>query len=133
MADDDKKSIWAALPGILTGLAAVLTAVGALIDHSQSKPKPEPIRQESTAQGAGSKPSPEELAPPEGFQEQASCYGDCASPPGALVFDFATATGGWCRMRSRSGAKRSVPTENMEWSKPLASVAVTTIFWVLSM
>jgi len=95
MAEDDKKSFWASLPGVLTGLAAVLTAAGALIYHNQTKgkprPKPEPIQQEATTQGegskpsttegAGSKPSPEELAPPTGFQEQAPYGGDCANPP----------------------------------------------------
>ncbi len=87
MADDDKdkKSFWSSLPGILTGVAAVLTAAGALIYHNQhrAKPKPEPvpIQQESTSQGAASKPSSNELAPPEGFQEQPSYSGDCASPP----------------------------------------------------
>jgi len=89
MAEDDKKSFWSSLPGILTGLAALLAAAGGLIYHSQSKPKskpkrePEVIQQESTTQGASSKPSPQEkeLAPPEGFQEQPSYNGDCASPP----------------------------------------------------
>jgi len=85
MADDDKKSFWSSLPGILTGLAAVLAAAGALIYHNQHKPKPKPepapFQQESPSQGASSKPSPNELAPPEGFQEKPSYSGDCANPP----------------------------------------------------
>lgn len=39
MAEDDKKSLLTSLPGILTGLAAVLAAAGALIYHNQTKPK----------------------------------------------------------------------------------------------
>jgi hypothetical protein len=100
MADDDKKSFWGSLPGMLTGLAAVLTAAGALIYHNhgkaKAKPKPEPaaIQQESTTQAGaaqpstqatGSQPSPNPAAPPEGFQEQASYNGDCASPPAGSV------------------------------------------------
>lgn len=76
MAEDKKKSFWSSLPGILTGLAAVLTAAGALIYHHQVKPKPKPdtVRQESSIEETRS-------APPEGFQEQASYDGDCANPP----------------------------------------------------
>ncbi|MGO8735195.1 MAG: hypothetical protein ACLQVM_20650 [Terriglobia bacterium] len=87
MADDDKKSFVSSLPGILTGLAAVLAAVGGLIYHNQhkAKPKPEPaaVQQEATAQPAPLKPSPSsnDLAPPEGFQQEPSYSGDCASPP----------------------------------------------------
>jgi hypothetical protein len=97
MADDDKKSFWSSLPGILSGLAAVLAAAGALIYHNHpKKPKPEPaaIEQQSTtqagtaqpaAQAASSQPSPAPAAAPEGFQEQASYSGDCASPPAGSV------------------------------------------------
>ncbi len=96
MADDDKKSFVSSLPGILTGVAAVLAAVGGLIYHNQhkAKPKPEPVavQQEATAQAApsqpsqtdvapSSKPSAGDLAPPEGFQQEPSYSGDCASPP----------------------------------------------------
>ena len=85
MADDDKKSFWSSLPGILTGLAAVLTAVGGLIYHNQhkAKPKPEPvaIRHEATSRAASSKPAPNDLAPPEGFRQEPSYRGDCARPP----------------------------------------------------
>lgn len=39
MAEDDKKSFWSSLPGVLTGLAAILTAAGGLIYHNQSHPR----------------------------------------------------------------------------------------------
>jgi hypothetical protein len=85
MADDDKKSFVSSLPGILSGLAAVLAAVGALIyhNHHKAKPMPEPVavQQEATSQPAPSKPSADNLAPPEGFQQEASYSGDCANPP----------------------------------------------------
>jgi hypothetical protein len=95
VADDDKKSFWGSVPGILTGLAAVLTAAGALIYHNASKPKPKhravqqesskQTTQESSKQAPVSQPSQNQLAPPEGFQEQASYSGDCASPPAGSV------------------------------------------------
>ncbi len=83
MAEDEKKSFWSSLPGILTGLAAVLTAAGALIYHQQgkSKPRSEPIRQESSIKETRFAASPNQPTPPEGFQEQASYNGDCANPP----------------------------------------------------
>jgi hypothetical protein len=92
MAEDDKKSFWGSLPGILTGLAAVMTAAGALIyhGHSKSKPKPAPTQQQSSTQAAsGSIPSQAPTALPEGFAEQASYTGDCASlPAGAMCIHF---------------------------------------------
>jgi len=89
MADDDKKSFVNSLPGILSGLAAVLVAVGGLIYHNQHKAKPKPapepvaVQQEAAVQAAPPKPtpSPSDLAPPEGFQQEPSYSGDCASPP----------------------------------------------------
>jgi hypothetical protein len=89
LAEDDKKSFWSSLPGILTALAAVLTAAGALIYHSQTKPKAKrkaaPVQQEATGGGTGSSPSANQSAPPEGFEAQASYNGDCASPPAGSV------------------------------------------------
>jgi len=88
MADDDKKSFVRSLPGILSGLAAVLAAVGGLIYHNQhkAKPKPEPaaVQQEAASQPTPLKPLPSsnDLAPPEGFQQEPPYSGDCASPPG---------------------------------------------------
>jgi len=97
MADDDKKSFWSSLPGILTGLAAVLTAVGALIYHNQAHPKrePEPPRQvspvkdtraeqprhESPNKSTRTEQPKNPLAPPEGFMQQRSYGGNCAKQP----------------------------------------------------
>jgi len=87
MADDDKKPFWSSLPGILSGLAAVLAAVGALIYHNHKKPMPAPtpvsaaVQQVANSPGAPPKPSTNDLAPPEGFQEQPPYSGDCANPP----------------------------------------------------
>jgi len=89
MADDDKKSFVNSLPGILSGLAAVLVAVGGLIYHNQHKAKPKPapepvaVQQEAAAQPAPSTPSPapSDLAPPDGFQQESPYTGDCTNPP----------------------------------------------------
>jgi len=83
MAEDDKKSFWSSLPGILTGLAALLTAAGALIYHQQttSNSKPEPPRHESSTKDTRPEPPKNPLAPPEGFEERASYDGNCSKPP----------------------------------------------------
>lgn len=83
MADDDKKSFWSSLPGILTGLAALLTAAGALIYHQQAapNPRPEPARRETSTKDTRSEPARNPLEPPEGFKEQASYDGDCVNLP----------------------------------------------------
>jgi len=94
VSDDDKRSFWTSLPGILTGAAALLTAIGGLIYHHQSKQAANPdsatqaqVRVVSAKEG-GAKPGSdgkaarlEETRPPEGFEEKASYQGDCANPP----------------------------------------------------
>lgn len=94
MGDDSKKSFWTSLPGILTGAAALLTAIGGLLYHNQTKhpPKPErndqaqvrPARMQEVAAKTpveSDRGSQAEMQPPEGFEERASYKGDCANPP----------------------------------------------------
>lgn len=85
---EDKQSFITSLPGILTGLAAVLAAAGGLIYHNRSKPAPKPKRAEKQI-SEPAKPSREksqkasgpESQLPEGFKEEPPYNGDCSSPP----------------------------------------------------
>jgi hypothetical protein len=90
---EDRKSFFTSLPGILTGIAAVLTAVGGLIYHNRSKPvhppKPEKNVISEPVKQPPEKPSEPETQPPEGFQQRASYDGDCGSPPaGSTCLQF---------------------------------------------
>lgn len=87
MAEDERKSFWNSLPGVLTGLAALITAAGTLIYHnrSRSNPKPAPVRHEGSSQAGSSNTSEEPGSPPEGFKIQRSYGGDCASPAAGSV------------------------------------------------
>ncbi len=74
---EDKKSFFASLPGVLTGLAAVLTAAAGLLYHNRSKT----VRRLNPDDKQISEPSRPESQLPEGFKEQPSYDGDCGSPP----------------------------------------------------
>jgi hypothetical protein len=76
MGADDKKSFWSSLPGILTGLAGVMTAAGALIYHNANNPK-----KRSSPPAAVVSSEAVTSSQPQGFTEQASYNGDCANPP----------------------------------------------------
>ena len=105
MADDDKKPFWSSLPGILSGLAAVLAAVGALIYHNHKKPMPAPtpvsaaVQQVANSPGAPPKPSTNDLAPPRVSRNSLPIAEIVPTRlPEVPAFAFVTATCGSCRM-----------------------------------
>ena len=76
--DDNKKSFWTSLPGILTGIAAVIVAVGGILaayNHVTPSSSPSPSLSSTTSPPPASLQSP----PP----QQIGCG---TQPPGAMLF-----------------------------------------------
>src|SRR5919199_785783 len=94
MGDDNKKSFWTSLPGILTGVAAVIVAVGGILaayNHTTTSPSSPASTSPSTA------PSPSSTTPSSPLQ-QSVCG---AQLPGTTLF------GNWRWSGTVSGSQAS--------------------------
>ena len=58
MGDDNKKSFWTSMPGILTGVAAVIVAVGGKLAAYHVTPSPPPSSPASPSLSPTTSPSP---------------------------------------------------------------------------
>ena len=57
--DENKHSFWTTLPGILTGLAALVTAVGAIYFGANRGPQPAQVNPQNSSAVQPSQPEPE--------------------------------------------------------------------------
>ncbi len=100
MADQDSQrgSFWTSLPGILTGAAALITAISGLaIWHNKPSPQPgpTPVVQQTVQQQGASAGSPQPTVQPAGQQQPASA----ASTPSA-----AEGSQPWCAQKYKAWA-----------------------------
>jgi hypothetical protein len=85
MGDDNKKSFWTSLPGILTGIAAVIVAItGIVAAYNHVTPSP-PVSPSSSSPTPSPSPTPSQPpSPPQ--QQQQQQLGCGTQPPGAMLF-----------------------------------------------
>jgi hypothetical protein len=83
MGDDNKKSFWTSLPGILTGVAAVIVAVGGILAaYNHVVPSPPP----STAPSSSPATSPQPSSPASSSSSPAQQIGCGTHPPRVMLF-----------------------------------------------
>jgi len=80
MGDDNKKSFWTSLPGILTGVAAVIVAVGGILAAYNHTTTSAPT---STSSSSATSPTPPSPAPSSSPPQQIGCG---THPPGVSLF-----------------------------------------------
>ena len=102
MGDDNKKSFWTSLPGILTGVAAVIVAVGGIIaayDHVAPSPPPSTVPSSSSTTSPTTSPQPS--SPASSSSSPVQQIGCGTHPPRVVLF------GNWRWYGTVDGAKES--------------------------
>jgi hypothetical protein len=101
--DSQRGSFWTSLPGILTGAAALITAVSGLAiwhNNSSSQPAPQPasvVQQQTTQQQPASTPA----AQPASQLQSASPVGSTTAEPGSQP---------WCAAKYKAWADEKAQT-----------------------